>query len=85
MIREVVVISAVFIVIGGLNTFEMVWLLTGQEPLIGSHVLATWMVSTMFHDFEIGRATAIAVIMFVLVAAGSAVTLLATHREAVEV
>jgi ABC-type sugar transport system permease subunit/ABC-type glycerol-3-phosphate transport system substrate-binding protein len=84
MIREVVVISVVFIVIGGLNTFEMVWLLTGQDPLGGSHVLATWMVSTMFQDFQIGRATAIAVVMFVIVLAGSAVTLLAMRREAVE-
>lgn len=84
MIREVIAISAVFIVIGGLNTFEMVWLLTGQDPLGGSHVLATWMVSTMFQDFQIGRATAIAVMMFVLVLAGSAVTLLGARRGEIE-
>ncbi|MGH8021069.1 MAG: extracellular solute-binding protein [Opitutaceae bacterium] len=84
MIREVVAISAVFIVIGGLNTFEMVWLLTGQDPLGNSHVLATWMIATMFQDFQIGRATAIAVVMFVLVLAGSAVTLLASRRGEVE-
>ncbi|MBE2215412.1 MAG: extracellular solute-binding protein [Opitutaceae bacterium] len=84
MIREVIAISVVFIVIGGLNTFEMVWLLTGQDPLGNSHVLATWMVATMFHDFQVGRATAIAVVMFVVVLAGSAVTLLATRREEAE-
>ena len=76
MIAEVIAISVVFIVIGGLNTFEMVWLMTAQDPASGSHVLATWMVSTMFKEFDIGRATAIAVVMFVLVAAGSGVALL---------
>ncbi len=80
MIREVVAISAVFIVIGGLNTFEMVWLLTAQDPASGSHVLGTWMVGTMFKEFDIGRATAIAVVMFVLVACGSGLALLALRR-----
>ncbi|ATC66064.1 ABC transporter substrate-binding protein [Nibricoccus aquaticus] len=74
-IREVLAISAVFIVIAGLNTFEMIWLLTSQDPTSGTHVLSTLMVSTMFKEFQIGRATAIAVVMFVLVLAGSAVLL----------
>jgi raffinose/stachyose/melibiose transport system permease protein len=38
-------------------------------------VLSTLMVSTMFKEFQIGRATAIAVVMFVLVLAGSAALL----------
>jgi len=84
LIREVIVISVVFIVIGGINTFEMVWLLTGQDPLGNSHVLATWMVATMFQDFQVGRATAIAVVMFLVVLAGSAVTLLVARRESAE-
>jgi len=32
MIRGIVAISAVFLVIAGLNAFEMIWLLTSQEP-----------------------------------------------------
>ncbi|MGC4072818.1 MAG: extracellular solute-binding protein [Nibricoccus sp.] len=79
-IREVLAISAVFIVIAGLNTFEMIWLLTSQEPTSSSHVLSTLMVSTMFKEFQIGRATAIAVVMFVLVLVGSA-ALLRTMRN----
>jgi ABC-type sugar transport system permease subunit/ABC-type glycerol-3-phosphate transport system substrate-binding protein len=79
-IREVLAISAVFIVIAGLNTFEMIWLLTSQDPTSSSHVLSTLMVSTMFKEFQVGRATAIAVVMFVLVLVGSAV-LLRTMRE----
>ncbi len=84
MIWEVLVISAVFIVIGGLNAFELVWLLTSQEPGTGSHTLSTLMVSTMFKDFQVGRATAIAVMMFVFVLVGSASVMRGLKREAVE-
>jgi ABC-type sugar transport system permease subunit/ABC-type glycerol-3-phosphate transport system substrate-binding protein len=80
-IREVLAISAVFIVIAGLNTFEMIWLLTSQDPTSGTHVLSTLMVSTMFKEFQIGRATALAVIMFVLVLAGSAAMLRAMRNR----
>jgi raffinose/stachyose/melibiose transport system permease protein len=75
LIWDVLAISAVFIVVAGLNTFEMIWLLTSQDPTSQSHVLSTLMVSTMFKEFEVGRATAIAVIMFVLVLTGSAVVM----------
>jgi raffinose/stachyose/melibiose transport system permease protein len=75
LIWDVLAISAVFIVVAGLNTFEMIWLLTSQDPTSQSHVLSTLMVSTMFKEFEVGRATAVALIMFVLVLIGSALVL----------
>ncbi|MFA6962783.1 MAG: extracellular solute-binding protein [Opitutaceae bacterium] len=84
LIWEVLVISAVFLVIGGLNAFEMIWLLTSQDPASGSHTLSTLMVSTMFQEFQVGRATAIAVVMFVLVLVGSAAVMRALKRESVE-
>jgi ABC-type sugar transport system permease subunit len=84
LIWEVLVISAVFLVIGGLNAFEIIWLLTSQQPASGSHTLSTLMVSTMFQEFQIGRATAIAVVMFILVLIGSMGVMRALRREAVE-
>ena len=75
LIWEVLAVSAVFIVVAGLNTFEMIWLLTSQDPISQSHVLSTLMIATMFKEFAVGRATAVAVIMFVLVLTGSAVVL----------
>ena len=84
LIWEVLVISAVFLVIGGLNAFEMIWLLTSQDPASGSHTLSTLMVSTMFQEFQIGRATAIAVVMFILVLLGSAAVMRLLKRESVE-
>ena len=67
MIRGVLATSAIFLVITGLNAFELIWLLTSQDPASDSHVLSTLMVSTMFREFQVGQATAIAVVMFVLV------------------
>ena len=84
LIREVIVVSAVFLVIGGLNAFEMIWLLTAQDPSAASHTLGTLLVTSMFKDFEIGRATALAAVLFVLVLAGSAAVLRGLSREAVE-
>ena len=61
MIWEVIIISMVFLVISGLNAFEMIWLLTSQDPASSTHTLGTLMVTAMFKEFQIGRAAAIAV------------------------
>jgi ABC-type sugar transport system permease subunit len=84
LIREAIVISAVFLVIAGLNAFEMIWLLTSQAPTTESHTLGTLLVTTMFKDFEIGRAAALAVVLFLLVFAGTAAVWRTLRREAVE-
>lgn len=84
LIREVLVISAVFLVIGGLNAFELVWLLTAQDPAAGVHTLGTFMVGALFTEFQAGRAAAIAVVLFALVLVASLAVLRATRREAVE-
>ena len=75
MIWDVLIVSAVFLLIAGLNAFEMIWLLTSQDPGGETHTLGTLMVSSMFKDFQVGRATAIAVVLFALVLAGSAVVM----------
>ena len=84
LIWEMIAISAVFLVIGGLNAFEMIWLLTSQDPATAVHTLGTLLVSTMFKEFAIGRATAIAVMMFALVFAASAAVMRLLKRETVE-
>ena len=84
MIRGVLSISIVFLVIGGLNAFEMVWLLTSQDPSASVSTLGTLLVTTMFKDFDIGRAAALAVILFALVLAGSAAVLRGLEGENIE-
>jgi raffinose/stachyose/melibiose transport system permease protein len=84
LIREVLVISAVFLLIGGLNAFELVWLLTAQDPAAGAHTLGTFMVGTLFGEFQVGRAAAIAALLFAMVMIASLVLLQATRKESVE-
>jgi ABC-type sugar transport system permease subunit/ABC-type glycerol-3-phosphate transport system substrate-binding protein len=84
LIREIIAISAVFLVIGGLNAFEMVWLLTSQDPTGPVQTLGTLLVTTMFKNFDIGRAAALAVILFSLVLVGSAGVLRLVRTEPVE-
>jgi raffinose/stachyose/melibiose transport system permease protein len=84
LIRDVLVISAVFLVIAGLNAFEMIWLLTEQDPSAEVHTLATLLVTTLFKDFAVGRSAALAVLLFLLVFAVSGVLLRWLRREADE-
>lgn len=84
LIWDVIGISAVFIVIAGLNAFEMVWLLTSQDPDGSSHTLSTLLVTTMFKYFDIGRAAALAVLLLVLVLVVSGAVLRVLKREGVE-
>jgi ABC-type sugar transport system permease subunit/ABC-type glycerol-3-phosphate transport system substrate-binding protein len=84
LIRDVLVVSAVFLVIAGLNAFELIWLLSEQQPTASNHTLATLLVTTMFMDMDIGRAAALAVILFLLVFTGSAVVMRLSRREAIE-
>ena len=84
MIWDILTISIVFMVIGGMKAFEIIWLLTNQMPTTQNHVIATRMVATMFGEFKVGEATAIAVLLFLMVFLGTAATLRGLRRESVE-
>lgn len=71
LIREVIVVTLVFSLIGGLKAFEAIWLLTSQQPTTSTHVIGTLMISTLFRDFQVGEATAIAVLLFLTVFFGT--------------
>jgi len=84
LIRDVLSIALVFLVIGGMKAFEAIWLLTNQGPTTEQHVIGTRMVQTMFVEFRVGEATAIAVMLFLMVFFGSATTLRLMRAERVE-
>jgi len=84
LIWEVLSISIVFMIIGGMKAFEVIWLLTNQSPTSDNHVIGTRMVQAMFEEFHVGEATAIAVILFMIVFFGTTVTLRLMRRETVE-
>jgi ABC-type sugar transport system permease subunit/ABC-type glycerol-3-phosphate transport system substrate-binding protein len=84
LIWEVLSISIVFMIIGGMKAFEVIWLLTNQAPTTDNHVIGTRMVQAMFGEFKVGESTAIAVLLFLMVFFGTTAALRAMKREAVE-
>ena len=84
LIWEILSISIVFMVIGGMKAFEVIWLLTNQAPVTENHVIGTRMVQAMFQEFKVGEATAIAVLLFLMVFFGTVTTLRLMKRETVE-
>jgi raffinose/stachyose/melibiose transport system permease protein len=84
LIWDILSVSLVFLIIGGMKAFETIWLLTNQRPQTDNHVVATRMVQTMFSEFNVGEATAIAVLLFLMVFVGTGATLRLMRRETVE-
>jgi raffinose/stachyose/melibiose transport system permease protein len=52
-------------VIGSLQVFDVVWILTGGGPANASTTMSTYMIQSGFRSLEFGYGTAIAVILFV--------------------
>jgi raffinose/stachyose/melibiose transport system permease protein len=84
MIWDVLIVSVIFLIIAGMKVFDIVWLLTNQLPSTDVNVIGTRVVQTMFTEFNIGEATAMAVILFVLVFVGSATVMRLMQRETIE-
>ena len=84
LIWEVLTISVVFLVIGGMKAFELIYLLKNQQVSTNLHTISTRMIQVMFQDFRVGEATAIAVMLFLMVFFGTAVSLRVMRRDTVE-
>ena len=65
-LREVNLIVLAIIVIDSLRTFDIVWVMTGGGPDNASQLLSTDMYTEAFTDLQVGYASAIAVIIFLL-------------------
>ncbi|PZG22549.1 sugar ABC transporter permease [Micromonospora craterilacus] len=59
-------ISVFLSVIGTIQLFDMVWVLTGGGPIHASETMAVTMFQHGFRRFEVGYASAISIIMFLL-------------------
>ncbi|MEU8421345.1 sugar ABC transporter permease [Micromonospora sp. NPDC048835] len=59
-------ISVFLSVIGTIQLFDMVWVLTGGGPIHSSETMAVTMYEYGFRRFEVGYASAISIVMFLL-------------------
>ncbi|HEX6583810.1 MAG TPA: sugar ABC transporter permease [Thermoleophilaceae bacterium] len=59
-------ISAFLSIIGAMQLFDLVWVLTGGGPVNASNTMAVYMIDWGFKRFQFGYASAVAVILLVL-------------------
>jgi raffinose/stachyose/melibiose transport system permease protein len=59
-------ISAFLSIIGAIQLFDLVWVLTGGGPVNASNTMAIYMIDHGFKRFQFGYASAVAVIMLVI-------------------
>jgi raffinose/stachyose/melibiose transport system permease protein len=59
-------ISAFLSIIGALQLFDLVWVMTGGGPVNASNTMATYMIDWSFKRFQFGYASAVAVIMLMI-------------------
>ncbi len=59
-------ISAFLSIIGAIQLFDLVWVMTGGGPVNASNTMAVYMIDWSFKRFQFGYASAVAVIMLVI-------------------
>ncbi|PSQ20338.1 sugar ABC transporter permease [Halobacteriales archaeon QS_9_67_15] len=64
-LKPVLFITTVLVTIYALNTFDLIFALTGGGPGRATQVLALFMYQEAFQDYALGRGAAIAVVMLV--------------------
>jgi multiple sugar transport system permease protein len=65
-LKSVIFVTTVLVTIYSLNTFDLIFALTGGGPARATQVLSLYMYQEAFTDLAIGRASAIAVVMLII-------------------
>jgi N-acetylglucosamine transport system permease protein len=84
LIREVFVVGVVFFIISTAKFFDAVWVMEAELPSKDSHVMATVLYQKVFHEYNVGYAAAVAVVLFVLVLIATLITLKFSRKDALE-
>jgi ABC-type sugar transport system permease subunit len=88
LLRDVLIIALLYWMIGALKHFGIAYAMTRGRPAGLTHTVSTymyeWALPYYSSDYRLGYATAIAVALFLLVLAMSALYLRVTTREAIQ-
>lgn len=84
LIRDVIAVGVVFLCISSLKLFDPIWVMENQRPNRSSHVLATLLYQKAFTEYDIGYASAVAVLLFVLVFLATLISLRLSRRDRME-
>ncbi len=87
LIREVLVVAAILWTIGAIKEFGVAWMLTRGSPAQSTHTFTTYLMNeAMPYQAEphLGYASALAVVLLIVVVGVSGVLLAVRRREAIE-
>jgi len=81
---DVVTVAVIFLVIGGLRIFDLVYVMSLGYPTEQNQVMATYLYQEAFTNAHMGYGMAVAVVLFVLVFIATAIAMRLMRREQVE-
>jgi len=65
-LRSVILITTILLFVGNLNSFGLVWIMTGGGPANASQIWITQVYTLAFQSLQYGRASAYSVILFIV-------------------
>jgi multiple sugar transport system permease protein len=65
-LRGVIIITTILLFVGNLNSFGLVWIMTGGGPANASQIWITEVYTLAFQSLQYGRASAYSVILFIV-------------------
>lgn len=66
LLKDILVSNVVLVVAGCFRVFDMVYIITGGGPMNASELLSSYMYRKAFMDYNVGYASAIAIIMIII-------------------
>ena len=84
LLREILVVAVVFLIISLMKFFDPIWVMENEIPTRESHVLATLLYQKVFTEFDMGYASAVAVLLFLIVLGASTFSLAWSRKERIE-
>ena len=84
LLRDTIATCWIFVIIGGLKAFDLVWIVEKELPTSASHTMATLMYSEALRQFRIGYGTAMSVILFAIILAVTLVSMRGYRTERLE-
>jgi len=68
-LRGVIIITSILLFVGNLNSFGLVWIMTGGGPANASQIWITQVYTLAFQSLQYGRASAYSVVLFIVMLA----------------
>ncbi|MCF6286855.1 MAG: sugar ABC transporter permease [Candidatus Hydrogenedentes bacterium] len=84
LLREILVVAVVFMMISLMKYFDPIWVMENEAPNRESHVLATLLYQKVFTEYDMGYASAVAVLLFLIVLGASAFSFAWSRKERIE-